>query len=1072
MEPGLTFDLRSREQVAEWATARRAAMFHLGRNMGGFEEVDRALQLSVHGDRFTSDAQRDDIRDIFGAWAEDAGGTPHLRLYGQPGVGKTRLALEAAKQRFDAIYSPAPAQEAREFVQWMVAHEGVTGVAVIDECSALEAEQLAQRTELSNGRIRLVTIGRERIPGEDWQFPLGPLDRDSMLEFVHDVAPALPLKQRAWIVDLAGGYVKLARLLALETAKHGPDTPLWEMDIGQLLERMVPDRERRRALTVVSLLSHVGWEGDKAKEGELVAEVLEVDWKSCRDLVVQLEKQELIGREGRYVYATPDLLAVWLAAEAWRAHGEALLQVRQNLDVGGQKRFDERLGSMQGVERAEDLVQEVLSGRGPFRDLGVIAANAGLFSALARVAPEAAVRALDRIVLPLDDDSLRAFTSGRREIMWTLERLVAHRQLFPAAANLILRLAVAENESYANNATGTLQSLFQPRGGATAATGPERLEFLGTIAERAAVPELLIAIGALTQAFDVHSTHVVSGDPSGVAPPLFWAARTLEDHVGYCGGALVLLERLLDHEEQEVRSAAEAIVLERFRNLFWLGLSEQALSLAQRSDISESLRRRLPLQADEIIHYDEDKWFMTPELVERLKDLGQSVYTDPLRERLHLRLGSWNSDIRRASRDSSEDFLEAQTREFEGLALELLKQPDILNAEFEWIVSDEAVQGRSFLVFLGENDSERAWLQAILEASVERQRPELISSYVFGLSRSPSSQEVERLLDEWAADHDLRWLVPHTTASLGLSERRVQRLLSLLHSGLDPDVLICLTWSHREEDLSIDTFSNLLRQMALAGVATRSAAWTIANNALVRHADTDDADVPLAVDLLWDLVGNSSYIGESTGGGAYFAWSECAKTLAAEDPARLTQAIVDAVIAGREHLYASGYVRETLELCFEKAPARAWEICAEAMDGGGIGHWRLTSWGAESKIVDKVGVDLLRSWVDSDPASRESRIGLIARLTTVDTELTPTIEWIVADYGNSEKILGQLMAEHGVRTIMGDLADAEQPRLDAAREWAKSDIPAVRSWAQRLTDDLERRIAQYRIEDAESRVRH
>lgn len=1073
--PGLKLELRSQEQVAEWTTARRAAMFHLGRNMGGFEEVERTLQLRVHADGFTPDAQRDAIRDTIRTWAADPEGSPHLRLFGRAGVGKTRLALEAARQRFDAIYSRVPKQETREFVQWMVSHDGVTAVAVVDECSALEAEQLAERVELSNGRIRLVTIGREQIPVVDWQFPLGPLDRESMSKFVRSVAPALPLEQQVWVADLAEGYVKLARLLALETVKHGPGTPLWQMDVGQLLGRMVPDREQRRALMVVSLMSHVGWERDVAREGELVAEALQVDWVPCREAIVQLEDQGLIGRAGRFRYATPDLLAIWLAAEAWRAHGDELLQLRQNLDRNGQKRFDERLGSMAGVDQAEELVREVLADGGPFRDIGAIAANAGLFSALAKVVPQAAVRALERIVLPLDGASLRAFTSGRREIMWTLERLVAHRNLFPTAARLLLRLAVAENESYANNATGTFQSLFEPRGGATAATGDERVELLEEIIERADTPELLIAVGALEHVFDVHGGHMVAADPSGVAPPTYWTARTLEEHVEYCGRALKLLEQLLVHDTEQVRVAAETVLLKRFRNFFWLGLSEQALTLAERPDLSESVRRRLLLRADDIIRFDDDKWFMTAELQERLQTLQQSIYADPLRERLHLRLGSWNRDLIRASRDSSESFLQAESRELEDLARELLRQPAILRDEFEWITSSEAVKGRSFLSYLGEHDQRREWLAPILEASLKGNRPDLVSSYVFGLSRSAQGTDIEAVLDGWAADETLRHLIPHVTNSLGLSERRANRLLYLLDEGLDPQTFVYISWAHpefKDDPLHFETFAELLRRMTLSQGHSRGAAWSLAGNVFTRHQREGWTDTPAAFELLWFLVGHVDLNDDLGDADVSYHWGECAKLLAKQDPQRLVSAIVRAVLDSSEFPHLGTYVREVLEACFEADPSRAWAAYTDGLLDARVGAWVLEMWGAEADIAERVGLDVIGAWVNEAPeGERDHRAETVAKLTAVGTELTPLIRWIITEFEHSGKVCDELMVERGVRVVAGILAEALLPRLEAARDWLQDGNPKIRKWARRLVDELEQEVDSYQLIDEEADIR-
>ena len=405
------------------------------------------------------------------------------------------------------------------------------------------------------------------------------------------------------------------------------------------------------------------------------------------------------------------------------------------------------------------------------------------------------------------------------------------------------------------------------------------------------------------------------------------------------------------------------------------------------------------------------------------------------------------------------------------LVTDLLRQPEVLRDEFEWITSEEAVKGRQFISYLGEQDGRRDWLTPVLETSLERAQPDLISSYIFGLARSLSVPEVEALLNEWALDARLRHLVPFITASLGLSEQRVIRLLELLDGDLEPQSLTCLTWSRSGSDLTLDTLANLLRKMATAGSAPRSAVWTMLSNDISHRSEGFWTAETAALDLLWELVGNGDLIGDFADGHASYSWSECAKMLVIADAKRLVTAIVSAVQSEREHLYAGSYVRGVLDACFEADPIGAWTAYADAVGDISVSSWVLTTWGAEAGITEQVGVDNLKNWVAEADDEQERGVELVARLTTVDTELTPVIRWVVTDYGESEEILGSLTTQHGLRTFWGGMAAAEQPRLDAARKWTEDNDPAIRRWAVRVVEDLERTIERYRIEDEESELR-
>jgi len=77
---------------------------------------------------------------------------------------------------------------------------------------------------------------------------------------------------------------------------------------------------------------------------------------------------------------------------------------------------------------------------------------------------------LKRTIATWSREQLFAFTEGRREVVWALERIVIWRDLFTDGARLLLQLAEAENETWGNSATGIFAQLFSPGYGPVSAT--------------------------------------------------------------------------------------------------------------------------------------------------------------------------------------------------------------------------------------------------------------------------------------------------------------------------------------------------------------------------------------------------------------------------------------------------------------------------------------------------------------------------------------------------------------------------------------------------------------------------
>ena len=143
-------------------------------------------------------------------------------------------------------------------------------------------------------------------------------------------------------------------------------------------------------------------------------------------------------------------------------------------------RFCERFKYMGYLDHARMMVNKMLGEDSPFGSAEVINTEMGshLFRSLVEVDPESVADSLWRTLSVLDTDQLRKMENGRRNLVWTVEKLCFDPRTFDKGAQLMLRMAIAENEHISNNATGEFVRLFPIYLPATAVDLDTRLDFL------------------------------------------------------------------------------------------------------------------------------------------------------------------------------------------------------------------------------------------------------------------------------------------------------------------------------------------------------------------------------------------------------------------------------------------------------------------------------------------------------------------------------------------------------------------------------------------------------------------
>src|SRR5207253_204476 len=199
---------------------------------------------------------------------------------------------------------------------------------------------------------------------------------------------------------------------------------------------------------------------------------------------------------------------------------------------------------------------------GPLSSLEGLAqpGNGEVLSSLAEIDAAAVASLLERILNPLNTDQRKVINGDlRRQLVRALEKISFMSDTFEQGAALMLDLAVAENETWGNNATGQFKALF-PVFLADTEAGPEaRLRVLdeimqGTSPERQAILVDALLAGARTDSFSRSVGSEVHGSRPALKPwqPKLW--KDAWDYVTACLDRLATLATRPDGIGQRARS--------------------------------------------------------------------------------------------------------------------------------------------------------------------------------------------------------------------------------------------------------------------------------------------------------------------------------------------------------------------------------------------------------------------------------------------------------------------------------------------------------------------------------------
>jgi hypothetical protein len=410
--------------------------------------------------------------------------------------------------------------------------------------------------------------------------------------------------------------------------------------------------------------------------------------------------------------------------------------------------------------------------------------------ALADAAPKAALRYVQRNIGTLDTKRLLEFEEGRREVVWALERIAVWRELFFGAADLLLQLAEAENESFANNATGVFASLFSPGEGPlapTEASPEERFPLLAGALRSASPGRRRVALRACDQALETQSLiRFVGVEYQGLrVPPRLWTRRDLEEVLDAYRRVWNLVVEAIEVLEGGERQEAVEVLLKHAGGLaLSAALSEMVVaSLEVLVARSYASRRSIIDTVEGTLHYSGKR--LPPESRDRLESLRRQLVESTVHARLERYVAM---DVIHDAFDEQGNPVDKVGAQIESLATELLHESALLNAEVPWLATVTGSNAHRFGRALSAQDQDSSVLDALLGA--QREAPKGTGAFLLGGYLSALFQRDlptwERVLDNMSADEKLRDNVPEVTWRSGMTERAAVRILRLVESNAVP----------------------------------------------------------------------------------------------------------------------------------------------------------------------------------------------------------------------------------------------------------------------------------------------
>ncbi|MBI5484919.1 MAG: hypothetical protein HY888_10720, partial [Deltaproteobacteria bacterium] len=476
----------------------------------------------------------------------------HLRVIGEPGIGKSRLILEAVSSENlapTAIYlaNGEDFQKSALFHELLRPDRSYVVTLVIDDCVERDRASI-WRTFKGKVGIKLITIdhGPEESSGSSMKvFQCPPLEKDQVVEIIASYIGERN-ENSNW-AEWCDGSPRVAHAVG-DNLRRNPDdilkppatVPIWDRFIlGHHKRDEREAEEHLLTLRHIALFRRFGFEPPVDEEARFISALVQeanpsITWQRFQSIVLHHRKRRVLQGQ-RTLFIVPKALHVYIWLQFWEHHGRGFnfKSFLEKMPESLSKWFMELFIYAHGSSVATQVVKQILSLKdGPFSRHEFLISEAGtnFLSVLAEANPQGTLSLLEATIGTWSVEQLHRWTTGRQQIVWALEKIAVWEDTFPGAARLLMSMALAENTSYSNNSKGTFLSLFMLGEGWAPTQAPPELRFQ-ILSELIKSPDQSLKELGLEACKSWMSTYggmrMVGAEYQGLRPTIqFWRPKT------------------------------------------------------------------------------------------------------------------------------------------------------------------------------------------------------------------------------------------------------------------------------------------------------------------------------------------------------------------------------------------------------------------------------------------------------------------------------------------------------------------------------------------------------------------
>ena len=820
------------------------------------------------------------------------------------------------------------------------------------------------------------------------------------------------------------------------------------------LNAFVP-QETLQSLRVLSVLGRIGWEEDLQREARAVAKFVGLKFERLKSEVKKLKDLGVVVPRGRYLYVSPDLLAITAAADLWDSQGSGLMKLVEKFpDQEPRRQLMRRLAMLGENQEVKKAVQKILSRDGVYKTIADLndSALSEAFRILGSTARIEATELLVELICSASRSELLDFRNGRRNVIWAIESLVRWPETSLDAARALMRLAICETETIANNATGVLKTYFHIMLSGSPLPPTERFKLIDELLDTSDGSARSLAVTCLSGCLEFDELRM-SGDidPASGSPfPPEWRPKTYGEVWAVRRSALDYLARIAQGGDDAAKSARKA-QLRSTAALIQYGQFDDAISLLEATTPVNDEERRVLVDASVRISGTPD---LPEESQSRLQKIRENAFGSSFMDRLHRWVGKRTHSDYDLKGNSGYDGADAKTK---GLAEEAFES-GMSADELRWLSSREAENVWLFGSRLGELDVNGNWESEIIRATSDDIDCLLLASYIWAREFNGCPEKREEVVD--AIEAERPQLAFGVTFRGTPSKAGAERVIRLLSTGrVSPSAIRMLMygpWLKGVPKTSVVQILELaLKHDEPGGIED-----------ILRIIDTFVRGGELSLgdlgEMLW--VAMDSTVRGPNSATFGWQWGRVAELLAERDPIKLANAFVKQFETEDTWLDMESSFR-ALEMATEAEPEGVWAIIAEAMmRRDSTGHkllLKLRHWYGES-IPPKTLIE----W-----AKKNGPKGFLfaANLLSVKSgRPSESARLLVREAPNQKEVLARIFASlYSGGSFVGPISGFMERQLGTLRELTTDSEPRIRDWARAQIRLAEKNLKRQRFLEEE-----